>query len=615
MRIWCRLPGLLGAVLAVLLPASAQPEAHPYIYTGRLSIDIQKVPFSRFGSYMEFSELTEANLARFGDTGASPGVYLRSVYGNQHLVFRVELLDGDTPVSFHVEASPSLLRLRAEKGSIEFCIPQPDQVRFRAQGVSLRLVAQDGALAIADKDEHWEINSQRAMEKYMLWASQGRLHMDAPWSGTSNLHVDATFVPDPQSVRAEGEIDTYPSVWSPHPISNGFEESAASVEREYVGWLQRMPLVPQALGSGAELAAYVDWTSVVKPDGFLDRPAMLMSKNWMAAVWSWDHCFNAMALSYKDPELAWQQYMLPFDNQDPKGALPDMIRTSSKELNFTKPPIHGWVLAWMMQHGGYSDRAHLARMYDPLSRWTQWFFQYRDSNGDGLPEYNHGNDSGWDNTTVLLSGVPVETPDLDSFLILQMDTLAEIAGRLGRTADQKEWQLRADELLKHMLAALWKKDHFVGIRSSDGAQIESESLLLYLPIILGKRLPPDVRAGLIKGLTEKGRFETAHGFASEALTSRYYTADGYWRGPIWAPTTMILVEGLDSAGEHSLARKVREEFCTMVQQSGMYENFDAITGEGLRDPAYTWTSSVYLIFAHDLLMGLNQGTTSASGEN
>jgi hypothetical protein len=57
------------------------------------------------------------------------------------------------------------------------------------------------------------------------------------------------------------------------------------------------------------------------------------------------------------------------------------------------------------------------------------------------------------------------------------------------------------------------------------------------------------------------------------------------------------------AGEHALAKKVREDFCQMAQQSGMYENFDAITGGGLRDPAYTWTSSVYLIFAHQLLSG------------
>jgi hypothetical protein len=159
--------------------------------------------------------------------------------------------------------------------------------------------------------------------------------------------VIVTFSPDSESGRVSGEIDTYPSVWIPHQASENFDESVKLVEGEYLRWLKRMPTVPQVFGPGAELAAYVNWTSVVGPDGFLDRPAMLMSKNWMDRVWSWDHCFNAMAMSFNDPELAWQQYMLPFDNQQPEGALPDMISSSSKEINFTKPPIHGWALAWV----------------------------------------------------------------------------------------------------------------------------------------------------------------------------------------------------------------------------------------------------------------------------
>ena len=40
--------------------------------------------------------------------------------------------------------------------------------------------------------------------------------------------------------------------------------------------------------------------------------------------------------------------------------------------------------------------------------------------------------------------------------------------------------------------------------------------------------------------------------------------------------------------------------CIMAQKSGMGENFDAQTGDALRDPAYTWTSSVFLVFAHEL---------------
>jgi putative isomerase len=583
----------------------SQAKTAPYAYTGHLALDIAKVPFSRYGSTIAFSKFTDENLASFHATGLPTGLYLRSVYGDQrtHPVFRLELLDAGKPVPFIVEAGPTLLRLKAANGIIEICIADSDRVKFRGHRVSLRLTAQEGALAVANYANHWEVNSERVMEKYMLWANHGDLHVDAPWNGLSNLRVAATFSPDPENSSVEGEIDSYPSVWTPHQSSETFDETVRIVEQDYGRWLKLMPDVPREFGPGAELAAYVNWTSVVDRSGYLDRPAMLMSKNWMAAIWSWDHCFNAMALSFKNPDLAWQQFMLPFDNQLPEGALPDMTTSTSNELNFTKPPIHGWALAWMMQHGGFTDQAHLAQIYSPLSRWTNWYFRYRDSNRDGLPEYNHGYDSGWDNSTVMLSGMPVETADLDSFLILQMDTLAELAGKLGKVAERQEWHSRSNELLKRMLSTLWRKDHFVAIRASDGAAIDSESLMLYIPIILGTRLPPDVRKKLVQGLSEEGKFRTAHGFATEPLTSKYYTTDGYWRGPIWAPATMLLAEGLDAAGEHALARKVREDFCRMAQHSGMYENFDAITGDGLRDPAYTWTSSVYLIFAHQLLSG------------
>ena len=603
--IWFCLP--LGLVMDSGAQATpvAKPGAETYRYAGRIALDVTKVPFSRFGSTLAFSKFTEENLASFHATGLPTGVYLRSVYGDQrtHPVFRVELLDADKPVPFAVEASPSLLRLKTAKGTVEFCIAASDHVKFRGHGVSLRLIAQEGALAVPNHANHWEINSERVTEKYMLWATQGDLHMDAPWNGLSNLRVVATYSPDPESLGIEGEIDTYPSVWTPRQSSESFDASVRAVEQDYSHWLKLMPAVPREFGPGAELAAYVTWTSVVDPSGYLDRPAMLMSKNWMAAIWSWDHCFNAMALSLNDPELSWQQYMLPFDNQQSEGALPDETTSTSNEINFTKPPIHGWTLAWMMRHGGFTDQAHLAQIYAPLSRWTNWYFLYRDSNQDGLPEYNHGYDSGWDNSTVMLPGMPVETPDLDGFLILQMDTLADLAGKLGKDAEGQAWHTRSAELLERMLSRLWRKDHFVAIRASDGSAIDSQSLMLYIPIILGKRLPPDVRNKLIQGLTEPGKFRTTHGFATEPLTSKYYTTDGYWRGPIWAPVTMLLAEGLEAAGEYALAKKVREDFCRMAQQNGMYENFDAISGGGLRDPAYTWTASVFLIFAHQLLSG------------
>jgi putative isomerase len=63
---------------------------------------------------------------------------------------------------------------------------------------------------------------------------------------------------------------------------------------------------------------------------------------------------------------------------------------------------------------------------------------------------------------------------------------------------------------------------------------------------------------------------------------------------------MIITAGLDEMGEHTLSDALKERFCIMAQKSGMGENFEAQTGDALRDPAYTWTSSVFLVFAHEL---------------
>lgn len=581
--------------------------SRPYTYSGDLSLDVSRIPFSRFGSYIGFSDLTQSHYKH-------TGLYLRNFHGGVKEAFRLDLVIGKESVPFVESATPSVLHLEAKEGSVDICFEYVDRLRFRGRGVvGLRLTAEPGALATQQRQmpNEWEVNGAG---KYLLWPIKGVLQMDVPWNGTSNTHVIATYEPAQGDRIFEGEIDTYKSAWEPHDVNGDFDSATRAVKQEYRDWLKHMPDVPQEYGLGAELAAYVNWESVVAPEGHLTHPAMLMSKNWMTSVWSWDQCFNAMALSFKDPDLAWDQYMLPIDNQNVNGAFPDQMNDQRDSWDFTKPPIHGWVLSWMLRNGRFNDKEHLTQVYRPLIGWTNWYFQFRSQNKDGLPEYRHGNDSGWDNSTALLSGVPVETPDLDAFLIVQMDTLAKVAHTLGKENDAIAWQSRSDQLLSAMLKRLWKVDHFVSVRSVDAADVESETLLLYLPLILGERLPADVQKKLLDGLIKKGRFLTENGFATEAVTSKYYTADGYWRGPIWAPATMLLAEGLDSIGQRQVADDIRARFCNMVQHGGMSENFDAITGTGLRDPAYTWTSSVYLIFAHELLGRRSQaGNESARG--
>ena len=130
-----------------------------------------------------------------------------------------------------------------------------------------------------------------------------------------------------------------------------------------------------------------------------------------------------------------------------------------------------------------------------------------------------------------------------------------------------------------MIEHFWDGERFVAKRSGTHEIIESDSLVLYVPLILGDRLPPEILKLIGRGYKDKG-FLTEYGLATELPNSPFYREDGYWRGPIWAPTTMLLVDGLLSSGEKELALEVAEKFCAMATKSGMAENYNALTGEG-----------------------------------
>jgi glycogen debranching enzyme len=152
------------------------------------------------------------------------------------------------------------------------------------------------------------------------------------------------------------------------------------------------------------------------------------------------------------------------------------------------------------------------------------------------------------------------------------------------------------------LVGLWQ-DRLVTLfrhHTGDHAIAEGDSLVAFMPLLLGRRLPADVLRTLIAGLADPGRFLTPHGLATESPRSPLYRSNGYWRGPIWAPSTQLIVSALDGVGETKLAREVSRRFCTTFAKSGSAENYDALTGEGLCDRAYTWTASAFLTLASSL---------------
>lgn len=136
-----------------------------------------------------------------------------------------------------------------------------------------------------------------------------------------------------------------------------------------------LSLCPWADGKPTEadvLASYVTWTSMVRAEHKFTKEAILMSKLWMNKVWSWDHCFNALAIAALDQQLGLDQLTVVFDHQAPDGRLPDSVDWQNIEWGFTKPPIQGWALSSLLTQFPDMSDAKLQPLYDATARLTDF---------------------------------------------------------------------------------------------------------------------------------------------------------------------------------------------------------------------------------------------------
>lgn len=566
--------------------------------------NLKEIPFSKAGAYMVISD----NDADFHGMGNAPGLYLRTIHGFSKTPFVAKLIPTENGriTEYHCEAEPDQLIIKMKNSQIKVCFHDDTTILFKGVGDKAGITF-DYLTAGGPYDYIYEIPCEDQVRymsncfknncRYLTWAIKGDTSLDQAWKEATAEYSRMQFTSKEGNllvVLKEIEIE-----WDGSIEAYDYDTSQANTAEEFQGFYHSMPTVPAKYEQERELASYLNWSCYVRKDGFLTRDSMYMSKNWMCNVWSWDHCFNAIALSYQNPEKAWDQFIVMFDFQDKTGLLPDSINDVHIVWNYSKPPIHGWALSRMLKNMQLTDE-QTEEAYIKLSKWTNWWLLYRDHDHDGICEYNHGNDSGWDNSTAFRIQPPVELPELQAYLIIQMEVLSSLAMQLKREQDALLWQQKSENMLKLMLEHCFEDGMPKAVKNVTHEVIETDSLILFESIVLGKRLPADIRENMIRVL-KSDKFLTDFGYATESTVSKYYVSDGYWRGPIWAPSTMILLDGLYQCGEEELVKNVADKFAMMIQKSGCAENFDALTGEGLRDKAYTWTSSAFLVMTHEYL--------------
>ncbi|MEJ2598885.1 MAG: hypothetical protein P8Z00_11165 [Anaerolineales bacterium] len=259
---------------------------------------------------------------------------------------------------------------------------------------------------------------------------------------TNGTVVSNQITPDGGGYTVEFLVDAGSDstvVISIHPHEeNGSQALPFSIAKEqakdrWEKWFERVPSVCEKYQKTYAHAWWIMANNLISPRGRVTYEAMTPSKMQYVGLWLWDSAMHALAYRYVDPELARNQIRAMLFNQFPNGMIPDAVYdegvVSSIDHPFigevTKPPILAWTV--LKLHEMDPDESFLHEVYVPLVRLHAWWVTMNDDDGDGLVQYNHPYSSGLDNSPLWDYEMPVEPPDLNTYLCVQMGSLAMIA--------------------------------------------------------------------------------------------------------------------------------------------------------------------------------------------
>ncbi len=552
--------------------------------------DFDRVPFSR---HQRFTTLSMVQ-----DQDGEPHCYLRYVAGGDERpglgrLCKLEFLSKDGSVLVpDFTLSPhrldvALFSNSQKQGDVSFCIGEGELIHIKGQGVTLKFALEGSRYDYAFQHPDGGQCIVAASENLRLtpFTTVGNAVVEGNWCRDHADNVSLTFC----GTRFEGGIILHRRL-CPEVAKRSFEEVQTRAQHAFTKWHSK-----KDQSEAGQLATYLLWANTVPAEGALTHPSVYMSKNHMINIWSWDNAFSAIGLAGIDSDLAFSQFAAIFDWQDDSGLLPDFVHDAGASFAFTKPPVHGWAILHILEaYRGCFSSEQLGYLRGKMENQLSYWLTHTRASEQELPSYFHGNDSGWDNASFFDHGGPVIGPDLPTFLCLTANCIARLFRKAEEPLMANKYDQISSDLKDLMIKRLWNGKCFLFRKPAHPElALPDSSLAQFMPLLLGSDLPREIADKLLERFNAQG-FLTQWGPATENPRSKYYEADGYWRGPIWAPTTLLIFDGLCRQGEVWLAHEVANRFMRTCEASGMSENFDALTGTGLRDKAFAWTSAVYL---------------------
>jgi hypothetical protein len=375
--------------------------------------------------------------------------------------------------------------------------------------------------------------------------------------------------------------------------------------KRWEDWFAAAPPVAEPYRAQYYYAWWIMRAGLISTRYYTTREAMTPSKVHYVGIWQWDAYFHALAYRFMDMRLARDQIRVVLDHQRPDGMIPDAVHdegtvthlTFPVEADVTKPPLLAWSAWKLFETDG--DVEFLQEIYEPIVRWNHWWFEHNDTDADGLCEYLHPYSSGLDDSPLWDEGMPVTSPDLNTYLVMQMDALARIASAVGEPEQARMWDEQAQTLVGRMIMGLWDEQAGLFWAKRNGKVINTRTPFNLFPLITG-RLPEGIAARLVEHLSNPDEFWPAYPVPTVARDDPKYSPTVMWRGPAWINVNYLLVEGLERSGYNELAETLRQKTLDLLMgQMDIYEYYNPETG-GLCPKAastFGWSAALFIELA------------------
>ncbi len=442
-----------------------------------------------------------------------------------------------------------------------------------------------------------------------------RRDVTVPGNGWTRVRVRRGQVPLDTAATLSAELQTAASLDTDTALRDG------------VARLANIPALP-GLTREQQLvyrSSFVLLDQLMMPaEGHMAHDYYLFSREptwWFSSLGQHAHeSLSMILMSRMRPDDAMGSQRVFFENIDPTDYLPYNIGpVVTQTARHTASPPMVSLVAWEIYRNAH-DATFLADAYDAGVRLNRFWVQQRDTDHNGLCEWGGYavSESVRDLHNVIWDEVAppeqLEAIDLNSWLVLDEQALANMADALGRPTEAQGWRDAASARAARINATMWdeatgfyyhvsRADHSFSFAHPD--DLKRLEISGFMPLWAG--IVPDARRPrLMAHLLSPAEFWRANGIPGLAATDRSYDPHAStccrWNGPVWVQWQFLMARALVAAGDRAHAQELTRNVLAAVsaqlravhQFRELYSPDDAAENNQSM-PNYIWSSMVALM--------------------